>query len=210
MGVVAVRTNYPSYSNLPVLPTSPTLVSPPSTPTAVATDDATLVAQACAGNDRAFEMLYRRHARYVAGVTYRLLGNDAEVDDVLQEAFCDAAGALRGLREPADFRAWIVRIAVHRVYRRFARKRRWQWLLSAVEQVTPNVSDPHARQRVQELYEALGTLPAKLRIPWSLHVIEGETLPEVARLCEISLATAKRRIADAGARVARRLSEETS
>lgn len=190
MGIVTVR---------------PSLPSSPSFPAGVVADDAALVAQACAGNDRAFETLYRRHAKYVAGVTYRLLGNDAEVDDVLQEAFCDAAGALRGLREPAEFRAWIVRIAVHRVYRRFARKRRWQWLLSAVEQVTPQVSDPHARQRVQELYQTLDRLPPKLRIPWTLHVIEGETLPEVARLCEISLATAKRRIAEAGTRVERRL-----
>jgi RNA polymerase sigma-70 factor (ECF subfamily) len=174
-------------------------------PSAVAADDAALVAQACAGNDRAFETLYRRHVRYVAGVTYRLLGDDAEVDDVLQEAFIDAAAALRGLRQPAEFRAWIARIAVRRVYRRLARRRRWRWLRAAVEVVTPNSSDPHTRQRVHDLYEALTLLPAKLRVPWTLHVIDGETLPDVARLCDTSLATVKRRIAEAGARVGRRL-----
>lgn len=185
----------------------------PNFPTAVTADDAALVAQARAGQAgpaaraRAFETLYRRHVRYVAGVTYRLLGNDAEVDDVLQEAFLDAAGALGGLREPAEFRAWLVRIAIRRIYRRMARKRRWRWLQSAVQEVAPQVSDPHARQRVHELYEALGTLPAKLRIPWTLHTVDGETLPDVARLCDISLATAKRRVADAGARLDRRLRE---
>ncbi len=184
-----------------------------SFPSAVTADDAALVAQACAAEvgravrDHAFETLYRRHVRYVAGVTYRLLGNDAEVDDVLQEAFLDAAGALGGLREPAEFRAWLVRITIRRVYRRMARKRRWHWLQSAVEVVTPNVSDPHSRQRVQDLYEALGALPAKLRIPWTLHAVDGETLPDVARLCDISLATAKRRIAEAGTRLDRRLRE---
>jgi RNA polymerase sigma-70 factor (ECF subfamily) len=174
-------------------------------PSAVVSDDATLVAQACAGDDRAFATLYRRHARYVAGVVYRLLGNDAEVDDVMQESFCDAAGALRGLREPGEFRSWIVRIAVRRVYRRIGRRRRWHWLIGAAELVTPTVSDPRMRQRVHELYEALDTLPPKFRVPWILHVIEGETLPDVSRLCDISLATAKRRIAEAGARVERRL-----
>jgi RNA polymerase sigma-70 factor (ECF subfamily) len=178
-----------------------------SFPSAVAADDAALVAQARAGNDRAFETLYRRHVRYVAGVTHRLLGNDAEVDDVLQETFLDAAGALRGLRDPGEFRSWIARIAVRRVYRRLARRRRWRWLRAAVEVVTPNASDPHTRQRVHELYEALGALPAKLRVPWTLHVIDGETLPDVARLCDTSLATVKRRIAEAGARVERRLGE---
>ncbi|HEY4395028.1 MAG TPA: RNA polymerase sigma factor [Polyangia bacterium] len=176
-------------------------------PAPVAADDAALVAQACAGNERAFEAIYRRHVRYVAGVTYRLLGQDADVDDVLQEAFLDASAALRGLRNPAELRAWLTRIAVRRVYRRLARKRRWRWLQAAVEVVTPNASDPHARQRVQDLYEALGALPVKLRVPWALHAVDGQTLPDVARLCDISLATAKRRIAEAQARLDRRLHE---
>ena len=134
----------------------------------------------------------------------RLLGGDAEVDDVLQEAFLDAAGALAGLREPAEFRAWLVRIAVRRVYRRLAGKRRWRWLQADIQAVTPVVSDPQTRHRVQELYAALSRLPAKLRIPWTQHVIDGETLPEVGRLCDISLATAKRRVADAASRLYRR------
>ncbi len=176
-----------------------------SYPAAVTTDDATLVAQTLAGNDRAFEALYRRHVRYVAGVTYRLLGGDAEVDDVLQKAFLDAAGALAGLRDPAEFRAWLVRIAVRRVYRLLARKRRWRWLQAEMKAVMPPVSDPQTRHRVQELYDALARLPPKLRIPWTLHLVDGETLPEVGRLCDISVATAKRRIADAAARLDRRL-----
>jgi len=143
----------------------------------------------------------------MAGVTYRLLGNDAEVDDVLQEAFLDAAGALGDLRDPDELRPWLARIAIRRVYKRMARRRRWRWLQAAVKLVTPEVSDPWARQRVQDLYEALATLPAKLRIPWTLHAIDGETLPEVGRLCDISLATAKRRVADAQARLDRRLRE---
>jgi RNA polymerase sigma-70 factor (ECF subfamily) len=172
-------------------------------PSAVTADDATLVSQARAGNERAFEALYRRHVRYVAGVSYRLLGNDAEVDDVLQEAFLDAAGALSRLRDPSEFRAWLVQIAIRRVYRRLARKRRWRWLQVEVERVTPAASDPQTRHRVQELYDALSRLPAKVRIPWTLHEIEGQTLPEVSRLCDISVATAKRRIADAAARLDR-------
>ena len=176
-----------------------------SYPSAVVADDATLVARAREGDEHAFANLYRRHARYVAGIAYRLLGNDSEVDDVMQEAFCDAAGALRSLDDPGGFRAWIARITVRRVHKRIGRKRRWQWLVGAAEEVTPTTSDPRTRQRVAELYDALHTLPAKLRVPWILHVIEGETLPDVAGLCEVSLATAKRRIAEASARVDRRL-----
>lgn len=171
----------------------------------VVPDDATLVAQSVAGNDRAFAALYRRHARYVAGVVYRLMGSDADLDDVVQEAFVDAAGALASLEDPAGIRAWLARIAVRRVHKRFAKRRRWRWLLGAAREVTPTSSDPRARQPVDALYEALDTLDPSLRVPWSLHFIEGETLPEVAKLCDVSLATAKRRIAEAAAWIERRL-----
>lgn len=172
----------------------------------VVDDDATLVAEAIAGNERAFAMLYKRHARYVAGVVYRLMGSDAELDDVVQEAFVDASGALASLQDPEKgLRPWLARIAVRRVHKRFAKRRRWRWLLGAAGQVTPTSTDPRARQPVDALYEALDGLAPNLRVPWSLHHIEGETLPEVAKICDVSLATAKRRIAEAAAWIERRL-----
>ncbi len=170
-------------------------------PSGVVPDDATLVAQALAGNERAFASLYRRYARYVAGVAYRILGSDAELDDVVQEAFCDASNALASLKEGDSFRPWLARITVHRIHKRLARRRRWRWLQGEVTVVAPQVSDPRERARVDALYEQLDTLSADIRVPWMLHFIEGETLPDVARICAVSLATAKRRIAKATARI---------
>jgi len=180
----------------------------PQTPLALAVpDDATLVAQAVAGNERAFTLLYRRHARYVAGVVYRLLGSDADLDDVMQETFCDAAAALGSLREPSRPRPWLARIAVHRVYARLARRRRSRWLLGATTVLAPKVSDPAERERVVALYEILERLAPKVRTPWVLHVIGGESLPDVAAVCEVSLATVKRRVAEAEQAVQRGLDE---
>lgn len=182
---------------------------PARTPTPlyeVAPDDATLIAQAIGGSDRAFATLYRRHARYVAGVAYRLLGGDAELDDVVQETFCDASAALSSLKEPGGFRGWLARICVRRVHKRLAKRRRWRWIVGEAAQTAPLVSDPAERQRVDALYEALRDLPPELRIPWTLHHVEGETLPDVAAMCEVSLATAKRRIAEAAEKLERRLS----
>jgi RNA polymerase sigma-70 factor (ECF subfamily) len=79
--------------------------------------------------------------------------------------------------------------------------------LGAVADVVPKVSDPAVRERVDVVYEALDAIAPQLRIPWTLHVIEGQTLPEVAAICEVSLATVKRRIADASAIIERRLHE---
>lgn len=173
----------------------------------VAPDDAALVAQACGGDDRAFAALYKRHARYVAGVVYRLMGNDADLDDVMQEAFSDAAESLASLKDPAGLRSWLVRIAVRRCYKRLARRRRWHFFLGEAALTTPTSSDPRARHRVDALYEALGTLSPELRTPWVIHVIEGQTLPEAAKICDVSLATVKRRILEAETRLQRCLHE---
>lgn len=168
-------------------------------------DDAALVEQARRGDERAFAALYRRHVRYCAGVVYRITGNDGDVDDVLQEAFVDAALALDSLQEPAHFRAWLVRIVVNRLHKRMAKKKRFRFLTRAIELVMPQASDPNDQRKVDDLYEALDSISPDLRVPWVLHHVEGETLPEVAKMCDVSLATVKRRIADAESKLNRRL-----
>ena len=64
--------------------------------------------------------------------------------------------------------------------------------------------------RWRDLYDALGRLPADLRLPWSLHRIERLSIPETAAACEVSPATVKRRIADAEERLTRRLGPEST
>lgn len=48
-----------------------------------------------------------------------------------------------------------------------------------------------------EVFQALDRLPPRERIAWSLRVLEGEPMDTVARLCDCSLATAKRRVGSA-------------
>jgi DNA-directed RNA polymerase specialized sigma24 family protein len=54
---------------------------------------------------------------------------------------------------------------------------------------------------VDELSRALQRMPPRVRIPWILHRVMGETLPAVADIEGVSLATIKRRIAAAEAQI---------
>ncbi len=173
-------------------------------PAPVREDDALLVERARAGDERAFAQLYRRHARYLAGVVYRLMGHDQELDDVIQETFVDAATQLEQIREASRVRPWLVRVAVRKVHRRLARRRRMQWLLAESPAAAP-MTDLESHHELRALFEALDRIPPKLRVPWILHRVEGETLPDVALACDVSLATVKRRIAEAETRLSRRL-----
>jgi RNA polymerase sigma-70 factor (ECF subfamily) len=160
-------------------------------------------------DELAVERLYAKHARYVAGVVHRLLGRrDGEVDDIVQETFLDAFAGIARIDDPLAARAWLVTVAVRRTQRFLARRRRRSLFAFWARDLGPRASDPRDRQPVDDLYDALERIPEDVRIPWVLHRIEEWSLPETAAACEVSLATVKRRIADAEARLERRLGPE--
>jgi RNA polymerase sigma-70 factor (ECF subfamily) len=172
--------------------------------TPVVDDDATLVARAKTGDARAFTTIYRRYARYVAGVAFRLMGDDTELDDIVQETFADASDGLAKLQDGAFLRQWLVTIAVRKVARRLARRQRQRWMAQWLGRTAPRAASPEVEGEAYALYEALAAISAERRVPWALHVIEGMTLSEVAEHCGVSLATVKRRIAQANELLARR------
>jgi RNA polymerase sigma-70 factor, ECF subfamily len=152
-----------------------------------------------------FEALYAKHARYIAGVVHRLMGDDGELDDIVQETFLDAIEGLARLQDPLATRAWLVTVAVRRTRRVLARRRRRMMFAFWTADFAPRSSDPRDRAAVDDLYDALSRVPADLRIPWVLHRVEHLSLPETAQACEVSLATVKRRISEAEERLERRL-----
>ena len=154
------------------------------------------LAEARPEEERRFEEFYREHASYVAGVLFRVVGNDGDIDDVVQETFVAASSHLHQLKEPSAARAWLVAIAVRRVKRHLGRRQRQRLLAVRVGEVAAQFSDPRDRHAVDELYDALDRLPPDLRIPWVLARIEQFTLPDVAAFCGVSLATVKRRIVE--------------
>ncbi|HEV2396212.1 MAG TPA: sigma-70 family RNA polymerase sigma factor [Candidatus Sulfotelmatobacter sp.] len=82
------------------------------------TDEA-LLAQICDGSREALADLFRRYARIVRGVAYRILRDTSEADDLLQDIFllihckCGMFDASRG---PARF--WILQMTYHRAIAR--------------------------------------------------------------------------------------------
>jgi RNA polymerase sigma-70 factor, ECF subfamily len=74
--------------------------------------------------DAAVAVLVELHGDHVYRYCRRLLGDDAEADDVAQVVFLEALEALRAAVAVTDARAWLVGIARHRCLDRFAARRR--------------------------------------------------------------------------------------
>lgn len=157
-----------------------------------------------------FDALYATYARYLGGVVFRIVGRrDGEIDDIVQETFVDALEGLARIHDPSAVRSWLVTVAVRRTRRLLARRRRLALFAFWTRDFAPASSDPRTREPVDELYDALERIPEDLRIPWTLHRVEQLSLPETAAACEVSLATVKRRIAEAEERLERRLGNGT-
>jgi RNA polymerase sigma-70 factor, ECF subfamily len=176
---------------------------PASTRSGAGPSDAALVVSSRAGEDWAREALFRRHARAAAGLAFRLTGRDADVDDLVQESFMLAFERLDRLENPQAFSAWLFGIVVRRAHKLLRRRR----LLARLgfrdegeldlEWVTSQNAPPDVAAELREIYGHIESLPPKLRIPLVLRRVEDLPHAEIAAMTRSSIATVKRRIADA-------------
>src|SRR5216110_661826 len=75
--------------------------------------DEEVVARVLAGETALFEILMRRYNRRLYRVTRSILRDDAEAEDVMQEAYVRAYTHLDQFAGRAAFGTWLTRIAVH-------------------------------------------------------------------------------------------------
>ena len=92
-------------------------------PPAAGPTDAELIGSVRAGDRQAAEVLFRRHHTMVAGLAFRLLAGDADVDDLVQDTFVEAFRSLARLDNPQAFGAWIASIVVRIGAKRLRRRR---------------------------------------------------------------------------------------
>ena len=163
--------------------------------------DAALVLAVRAGRESAHEELVRRCTPDVERILQRVLGPDAELEDVAHDVFVAAFKAIDHLRDPHALRSWLVGIAIRKARKLIARRRRWSFIRSVAPSELPELD--HASDAAEFTdalsctYRILGTLPVDDRIAFALRHIDGMDLTAVASATDVSLATAKRRIARA-------------
>ncbi len=155
-------------------------------------------ARAASGAPLALEDLFRRYARYVATIGFKLLGRDDELDDLVQDVFIEAHRGLHQLRDLDAAKGWLARITVRRAVRRLRRQKlRAFFSLEAMGADAPLVdgaASPEERAHMVATYRRLEALPVAQRIAWLLKNVEGETLDSIAALCVCSKATVQRRL----------------
>jgi RNA polymerase sigma-70 factor (ECF subfamily) len=169
-------------------------------------DDAALVCAVLAGDAGAPGRMWDRHASLVRRILRRLLG-PVDVEDALQDAFLRLFRDLHSLRDPGALRSFLIGIAFHvaKSELRRRRARRWLFLSDDGEVLEPEAlaqdGRHESRAAVLRLYRLLDRISDERRVVFVLRFVEGLELAELSAVLGCSLATTKRRVADAARRV---------
>lgn len=149
--------------------------------------------------------LYDRFAADVNRWVWRLMGADADHNDLVQQVFVRILRTARRLRDPERMVPWIHSITVNTVYGELRRREVRRIFLRHHDPSPPHadfVREVEVRDLLVRAKRLMQKLPTKERIVFLLHHVEGRTLHEVAELCGYSHTTAKRRLGDAHRRFA--------
>ena len=171
--------------------------------------DAAVVIAARGGEAWAQEALFQRYARMVIALAQRMLVDRQDADDLVQDVFVFALDRLATLENPQAFASWIASIVVRTASKRLRRRHLLTRL--GLHRAVPVDLDalvaPSAPQDIaaelRAVYGMLDRLPAEERVALVLRRIEGKEIAEIAKCMDISVATVKRRLSSAEARLAR-------
>lgn len=125
------------------------------------------------------ETLYR--------VCYSILPQACDREDAVQECIRIAWQKQGSLREERYLQTWVIRILIHECYALLRRGKREHPIDVLPERIAPPDADV-------DLHDALMALPVPLRLPVTLHYIEGYPLADVAQILRLPTGTVKSRL----------------
>ena len=159
------------------------------------------------GDRRAFEELVNLYKDKIFHLSYRILGNVQEAEDIVQETFLRVFRNLHRYDENQKFSTWIYRIATNQCIDRIRKRKHnysldaeimdgegsdWYSMLPAYEE-TPE-SKLLVAETKQEIQKAIYALPAKYKTVIILRYLHDLSLQEISEVTEMPITTIKTRV----------------
>lgn len=161
-----------------------------------AATDEEVVERVRAGETALFEIIMRRYNQRLYRVTRSILGNDAEAEDVMQDAYVRSYLHLDQFDGGAKFSTWLTRIAVHEALARL--RKRWRFIEfeaeskstetgASLESKTPSPEQEMLTRTMRTVLDvAADRLPLSYRSVYMLRDVEGISIKETAQSLNIS------------------------
>lgn len=153
-----------------------------------------LILQCKAGDRVAQNELYKRYAGAMYNICRRIMNDEDEARDLLQDAFVEAFMKIGSLKELSTFSAWIKRITVNKCINAIKKKR--IFAISIDEKVDPAEEDESIDQDIigheaQAIMKALEQISDGCRTVFNLYLFEGYDHKEISQIIGISESASK-------------------
>jgi len=158
-------------------------------------EEAELINHCKRGDIKSYELLYNRYSRAMYHTCLRMVINVADAEDLLQDAFMEAFTNLNKLKNIDAFAGWLKRTVINKSLNHLKKnKNTWLEIDEAELDNLPDdgsIDEDAFRQKVDAVTEALNLLPDKYRVVINLHVFEGMSFEEIARVLEVPSSTTR-------------------
>jgi len=180
-------------------------------------DDAALVAASQKGDQVAFGEIVRRYQRAIHRLAWSLTRNASDADDLAQETFVRAWGAIGRFETGQPLYPWLARIVTNQAFSLFRHRRRRpetsiEPLVEAGRQwgVEDDPAEHSARsERDTLLRDCFGQLAEEHQVVLALRAVQDLSYDEIASTLSVPIGTVMSRLSRARAELKRRLAERT-
>ncbi|WP_297096494.1 sigma-70 family RNA polymerase sigma factor [uncultured Draconibacterium sp.] len=145
-----------------------------------------IIDQCKEGSQKAQFQLYKLYYKAMFSVSLRIVNDQMEAEDVMQEAFLSAFKKIESYKGEVSFGAWLKRIVVNRSLD-YLKKRKVQF--EEVNERTAQIAESHMDTReldAKVLKQSIQELSDGYRVVLSLYLIEGYDHEEISQILGIS------------------------
>ena len=160
------------------------------------------------GDPQAFEEILKLYEKKVYNLTYRMMGNHEDANDLAQEAFIRVYQSIDQFRGDARFSTWLYRIATNVCLDELRKRSRRQAesldepvrtqdgsVMREIPDWSDNPEEALNRREIQSMVQTgIQSLPEEQKTALILRDLQGHTYEEIAEMLDISLGTVKSRI----------------
>lgn len=141
------------------------------------------------GDMTAYRLLYERYEQPFLRTAIRMLGQQQEAEDAVQEAFLKLHRGIQNYKSGSRFSTYFFRILINSCYDILRKRSSASSREFDVNDLAHHPSDVTGLRVSME--EAISSLPERMRVCFELFAVEGLKMEEIAQVLEISIGTVK-------------------
>jgi RNA polymerase sigma-70 factor (ECF subfamily) len=150
-----------------------------------------IVRKAIDGDESSYKALYSKYAKAMYNICLRLLNNNEDAEDVLQDSFITAFKKLRELKDPSTFGGWLRTIVVNNCHQQGRKVKISFQELDGSEEMADDDLDWLKDVPISDVHFAIRNLPEGCRKVFLLYTSENYTHKGIAELLDIAESTSK-------------------